>query len=189
MSNAQARNAEPLRLPFKGVSLIAAELRRHIVWSANDSTSHVERFVECLRDAKVAHFDSVITIQEEILRLQVPVQDAALLVDEVERDEKLHNPAHREVVWESRSPGCALLLAQARPEVPVRSKLHDNAQKALVAQRLVISRHIRVLNLGQTVGLVDRILALLAADAAHSHAFRDQQRTIAAPPDQRSHAE
>jgi hypothetical protein len=71
--------------------------------------------------------------------------NACLFVDEIEGDQKLQEPLHHHGVGKGHRVRAAL-GPDAGGEVTVWRILHDDVEEALVEVRLVILRHVRVLD-------------------------------------------
>lgn len=61
------------------VGLLLADLRRQVLGSADCGLRTVLSVLEHSGNAEVAHFDLAFVVQEDVLRLQVPVQDLAVV--------------------------------------------------------------------------------------------------------------
>mmetsp|Transcript_43504 Transcript_43504/g.130494 ORF Transcript_43504/g.130494 Transcript_43504/m.130494 type:complete len:203 (-) Transcript_43504:260-868(-) len=61
---------------FEVVRLAAHHLWAHVVWRADDGLCEVEAAGQRTADAKVAQLDAPVLGQEDVCRLQVPVEDA-----------------------------------------------------------------------------------------------------------------
>jgi len=70
---------------------------------------------------------------------------------------------------------------QAATEIAIRRELHNNAQHALIKERLVVVRDVQMLDFAQQSRLVQRVLPLLVTHAAQSHALRDEHLAVCVP--------
>ena len=62
-------------LPLVGVGLVLEDLGGHVVRGADAGAGQVLRPVQHLRNPEVPQPDPLVTLQEQVLALQVPVQD------------------------------------------------------------------------------------------------------------------
>eukprot|EP00962_Isochrysis_galbana_P006179 scaffold1670_cov108-Isochrysis_galbana.AAC.3 len=130
------------------VRLPIAQLRRQVVRCADDCVRNSRRRRQLARHAKVAQAEGTVGGQEEVHRLDVPVQD-------LQRVQVLQ-PAQRFAVQPPH-----LRLWKQRPSPPAQhavhvaplAELHDDVQPAVLDKALHVGHHVRVVDRSEQLHL------------------------------------
>mmetsp|Transcript_101924 Transcript_101924/g.318560 ORF Transcript_101924/g.318560 Transcript_101924/m.318560 type:complete len:367 (+) Transcript_101924:442-1542(+) len=140
------------------IGLTLADLGAQVVRSADLRLGAGRGALQDLGDAKVAHLDVAALGQEEVSRLQIPMQDVHV-VDVLQRQDGLSEPTHDLRLWEGLV-GLPHLL-DAVGEVPPLTVVHDDAQPAILVETLAVPHNVGMLQGGQDLALLQSVLPLL----------------------------
>lgn len=85
--------AEGPHVTLVGVRLALADFGRHVVWGSLDGEGLVVRVFQNFANAEVAELDGVVAREKNVLRLQIAVQNVALM-HVLEGEAHLNEPVH-----------------------------------------------------------------------------------------------
>jgi len=155
---------------FLIVWLFLADFGGEVIWRANGCLRTVLGVLEHACNAEVTYLDFVPYVEEDVLSLEVPVEDLAV-VDVLDGKRDLHEPVQDLAFGEA----CAdlLLLGDLLEHVAAVGLIHHDAQTALVHETLALSHDLGVAHSLEHVHLVQGFLLLLAVHLAYVNNFHD----------------
>lgn len=147
------------------VGLLLADLRGQVVGRADGGLGAVVGVLEHSGDAEVADFDLSVLVHEDVLRLEVSVEDLAV-VDVLYGQRHLHEPVHDLVLRVAHLP-YFLLVRDLRVHVASVCVVHHYAQAPLVHEALLVRDDVRVSQSLQNMNLIYGILSLFPVHPRH----------------------
>eukprot|EP01139_Manchomonas_bermudensis_P002446 Amastigsp_a4735_53.p2 type:complete len:217 gc:universal Amastigsp_a4735_53:742-92(-) len=164
------------------VPLIARQLGRHVVGSADASLAQRRPMVENRRESKVRQLDVVLRVEQNVCRLQIAVEHHAMVaVRKPGRDltEPLHHLRLGEVVAERT------LVLHSGVQIAVRRVLENDDERVAVNKRVFLPDDVRVVERREHANLGNRVLHMLHRKVHHVDLLEDHGGSIRAPPRER----
>mmetsp|Transcript_31688 Transcript_31688/g.94138 ORF Transcript_31688/g.94138 Transcript_31688/m.94138 type:complete len:283 (+) Transcript_31688:436-1284(+) len=140
------------------VGLPEADLGAQVVGCADLRLCASRRALHDLRDAEVTDLDVVALGEEEVARLEVAMDDVHV-VDVLQREDCLSEPAEHQILREVRA--VLPVLLDPGGEVPTFAVVHGDAEPAVFVEALAVPDDVRVLQRGQHLALLQRVVPLL----------------------------
>mmetsp|Transcript_108361 Transcript_108361/g.305554 ORF Transcript_108361/g.305554 Transcript_108361/m.305554 type:complete len:288 (+) Transcript_108361:732-1595(+) len=157
------------------VRLVFTNLRRQIMWRADARLRAAHGRPEHFGNAKITQLHHPGGSQKHILALQVAMHDPSS-VHEMQSESELAEYSDRVTLWEmlARPPsaldgGCQI--------TPIRV-FHDDAQRGILKESLVVADDIRMLQRPQDLDLLQRLLMAFRVHAGQVHLLDHPQLAL-----------
>jgi len=147
-------------ITFLVIRLFLADFRREVIGRADGCLGAIISMLEDSSDAEIADFNLTALSHEDVLRLQVTMQDLAVM-DVLNGEGHLDEPVEDLVLTVANSPDF-LLIRNLSIKIAAICVVHHNAKTPLIHEGFLVGNDIRVPHGFENVHLVNCIFTLFA---------------------------
>lgn len=142
--------AEHPGITLEIVRLAHADLWWEVEGCAEACIRQLNRVLKLLRDAKVTDFNHVVFCDEDVLRLQIPMQHL-VLVDVEKAEAELDEPVEDLTLWEALL--VQLCLLDTFLKVTPLAVIHHDAHVVAIDERVKVPYHVQMIQILQHLDL------------------------------------